>query len=349
MSDKNIENNVEKKVKDAYEYATFFTTAHQSLNKEYLNQKLLDKPSKDIHDIINRYKLMGNQAKKIYQAYDIIRSMIKQGNTISLSVASNILMSNRIYINYLIKHRLIDCVVTTCGAFEEDIMHDLYKSHFFTDEEFWQNGSITDDIKLKKMGINRSGDILIPNEYYFNLWSKIYENIKIKNMDASFSFKDFFKEILNTLELSNCSVFKNLLDNDIPFFIPAPTDGAVGDFIFFQNLYANRQYHPSLSKDYNDMANFYMDNQNNMSVILLGGGTAKHHNLLHCIYAKGANKAVYINTSSDYDNSDSGGPPSEAITWGKIKTDADFVKVTTEASTCFPLIIEAIRYEFNLI
>ena len=350
MSDKDIDNKVEQKVKEAYNYASFFTPVHNSLRKEYLNQKLLDRPSKDIHQLINSYKFIGNQAKKIYQAYDIIRLMIKENNTISLSVASNILMSNRVYINFLIENKIIDCVVTTCGAFEEDIMHDLYSSHFFVDDDnFWQNGSVEDDIKLKNMGINRSGDILIPNEYYFNLWSNVYDNIKVKNMDGSFSFRDLLKEILNTLKLSNKSVFKNLVDNHIPFFIPAPTDGAVGDFILFQNLYENRQYNPSLSRDYNEMADFYMNHQDNMSVIILGGGTAKHHNLLHCIYSKGANKAVYINTSLDYDNSDSGGPPNEAITWGKVKTNADFVKVTAEVSTCFPLIIEAIRYEFDII
>ena len=349
MSKEAEENNVEKKVQDAYQYASFFSPVHNSLNKEFLSQKLLEKPSKDIHELINGYRLMGNQAKKIYQAYDILKSMIREKNAISLSVASNILMSNRIYINFLIKNKLVNCLVTTCGAFEEDIMHDIYKSHFFTDEDFWHNGSIEDDIKLKKLGINRSGDILIPNQYYFDLWSNVYENIKIKNMDSSYSFTDLYKEILNTLKLTNESVFKNLLDNNIPFFIPAPTDGAVGDFVLFQKLYVNREYHPSLSKDYYEMADFYMNNQDNLSVIVLGGGTAKHHNLLHSIYAKGASKAIYINTSLDYDNSDSGGPPNEAITWGKLKTEADFVKVTAEVSTCFPLIIEAIRYEFDIL
>jgi len=349
MSQEFQENIVEQKVQDAYQYASFFSPVHNGLNKEFLTQKLLERPSKDIYELVNNYKLMGNQAKRIYQAYDIIRSMIKDKNFISLSIASNILMSNRVYINFLIKNKLINCLVSTCGAFEEDIMHDIYQSHFFTDDEFWHNGSVSDDIKLKKMGINRSGDILIPNQYYFDLWSNVYEKINIKNMDATYSFMDLFKEILNTLKLSNNSVFKNLLDNNIPFFIPAPTDGAVGDFVLFQKLYANREYHPSLSKDYHKMADYYMSNQDNLSVIVLGGGAAKHHNLLHCIYAKGANKAVYINTSSDYDNSDSGGPPNEAITWGKLKTDADFIKVTAEVSTCFPLIIEAIRYEFNIV
>lgn len=41
----------------------------------------------------------------------------------------------------------------------------------------------------------------------------------------------------------------------------------------------------------------------------------------------GADYAVFINTSSEFDGSDSGARPEEAISWGKIRKDADPVKV----------------------
>lgn len=41
----------------------------------------------------------------------------------------------------------------------------------------------------------------------------------------------------------------------------------------------------------------------------------------------GANYAVFINTSSEFDGSDSGARPEEAISWGKIQKDATPVKV----------------------
>ena len=41
----------------------------------------------------------------------------------------------------------------------------------------------------------------------------------------------------------------------------------------------------------------------------------------------GADYAVFINTASEFDGSDSGARPDEAVSWGKIKKDATPVKV----------------------
>ena len=41
----------------------------------------------------------------------------------------------------------------------------------------------------------------------------------------------------------------------------------------------------------------------------------------------GADYAVFINTASEFDGSDSGARPDEAVSWGKIKKEAAPVKV----------------------
>ena len=343
-----MEKSNEVKFDLAYEYASFSTDYDSVINKTLVSSKILDNPSKDIFLLVNNFKYMGNQAQKIYRAYEIFSNMIKSKDKIVLSFATNIALSNKAYINFLIKNKLIGCVVTTCGAFEEDIINDLYKSHFLVEKDVWSEGSMNDDIKLKTFGINRAGDMLSSNKNYVKLWTEIGEKLKDKNFDSSTSFSEFFRYIISNLPLSNSSIFKLLSDQNIPFFIPAPTDGAVGDFIFFQKRFFNKDYNLSLSKDYIEMAEWYIKYQDIISLIVLGAGTSKHHALLHSIYARGAKKAIYINTSLDIDNSDSGGSPSEAITWGKIDKQGEFVKIFAEVSTCFPLIVEAIRYEFNI-
>jgi deoxyhypusine synthase len=37
---------------------------------------------------------------------------------------------------------------------------------------------------------------------------------------------------------------------------------------------------------------------------------------------------VYINTAQEFDGSDAGARPDEAVSWGKIKVGADAVKVS---------------------
>lgn len=53
----------------------------------------------------------------------------------------------------------------------------------------------------------------------------------------------------------------------------------------------------------------------------------------------GADYAVYINTAQEFDGSDSGAHPDEAVSWGKIKMNASPIKVCGDATILFPLIV----------
>ena len=80
---------------------------------------------------------------------------------------------------------------------------------------------------------------------------------------------------------------------------------------------------------------------------ILGGGVVKHHVCNANLMRNGADFAVYVNTGQEFDGSDSGARPDEAISWGKIKTTARPVKVYAEATIVFPLIaIESVTVLF---
>ena len=56
---------------------------------------------------------------------------------------------------------------------------------------------------------------------------------------------------------------------------------------------------------------------------------------MHCpvdTQRNGADFAVFINTAQEFDGSDSGARPDEAISWGKIKMTAKPVKVTISST-----------------
>lgn len=71
----------------------------------------------------------------------------------------------------------------------------------------------------------------------------------------------------------------------------------------------------------------------------MGGGVIKHHTCNANLMRNGANFSVYINTGHEFDGSDSGASPDEAVSWGKIRVDAKPVKVSVDASIVFPLIV----------
>lgn len=76
-------------------------------------------------------------------------------------------------------------------------------------------------------------------------------------------------------------------------------------------------------------------------MIILGGGVCKHQIANAMLYRNGAEYSVYVNTGQEFDGSDSGARPDEAISWGKIKGNSESVKVFADATLVFPLIVAA--------
>jgi deoxyhypusine synthase len=74
-------------------------------------------------------------------------------------------------------------------------------------------------------------------------------------------------------------------------------------------------------------------------VIILGGGLIKHHISNANLMRNGADFALYLNTGQEFDGSDSGARPDEAVSWGKIRTTARPVKIYADATLVFPLLV----------
>merc|ERR1712001_88612 len=77
----------------------------------------------------------------------------------------------------------------------------------------------------------------------------------------------------------------------------------------------------------------------NTGMIIVGGGLIKHHICNANLMRNGADYSVFVNTAQEFDGSDSGARPDEAVSWGKIRVDSKPVKVYAEATLVFPLII----------
>jgi deoxyhypusine synthase len=74
-------------------------------------------------------------------------------------------------------------------------------------------------------------------------------------------------------------------------------------------------------------------------MLILGGGLIKHHICNANLMRNGADHTVFINTGQEFDGSDSGARPDEAVSWGKIRLGSKAVKVYADASLVFPLIV----------
>lgn len=284
----------------------------------------------DFNKLLESYATTGAQASNLAKAIEIIKKMRKEKAFIYLGYTSNMVTTGmREIIRYLVEHKLVDYLVTTAGGIEEDFIKCMGD---FKLGEFNLNGS-----ELRDKGINRAGNILVPNERYVNFEKfvlPVLEKYKSEIKTPSDVIKSLAKEINNKE-----SIYYWAYKNNIPVYCPAIMDGSLGDMIYFYKNYKNKDFALDIVADTEEFNNSSIGKEKT-GMIVLGGGVVKHA-ICNCnLYRNGANYAVYINTAQEFDGSDSGARPDEAVSWGKIAQKAESVKVHADATLVFPLIVK---------
>lgn len=261
---------------------------------------------------------------------------IKRNNncTIFLGYTSNLVSSGlRETLKFLVQHKMVDCIVTTAGGVEEDFIKCLAPTYLGS---FELSGR-----KLREKGLNRIGNLLVPNENYckFENWiiPLLDEMVDEQtNQNILWTPSKVIQRLGERINDKN-SIYYWAAKNKIPVFSPALTDGSLGDMMYFHSF-----RNPGLVIDIvSDLRrlNTMAVKSSNSGVIILGGGVIKHHICNANLMRNVSDFSVFINTATEFDGSDSGARPDEAISWGKIKKEATPVKIFGEASLIFPLIV----------
>src|SRR3989344_6552570 len=113
----------------------------------------------DYDKLIDSYITTGFKATNLAKAIDIIKKMREEKCTIFLGYTSNMVTSGlREIFRYLAEHKLVDVIVTTAGGVEEDLIKCINP---FLLGDFTASGK-----ELREKGINRTGNIFIPNDRY---------------------------------------------------------------------------------------------------------------------------------------------------------------------------------------
>ena len=305
-------------------------------------------------DLLGSFKTMGFQATNLGLAIEEVEKMLNwKPKTpvdpqeevdedvvpdyckIFLGYTSNQVSSgNRELIRFLVQHKLVHVIVTSAGGIEEDFIKCMGKLHVGS---FDLQGA-----ELRKKGLNRIGNLIMPNENYctFEEWlnpilDEMHERQegKEKIRWSPSSMIKLMGERINNPE----SIYYWAARNNIPVFCPAITDGAIGDMLFFHS-YRKEGLVLDLVSDIRAL-NGEALRAAASGLVILGGGVVKHHICNANLMRNGADYAVFINTGLEYDGSDSGASPDEAVSWGKIRMGAKPIKVTCEATIAFPLLV----------
>jgi deoxyhypusine synthase len=287
---------------------------------------------------------------------DVVREKIRA--RIFLAYTSNqISCGQREVIKFLIKNKMVDLVVTTAGGIEEDIIKCFQPTYM---GDFKLSGR-----ELRRKGINRIGNLLVPNKNYCEFEDWMSPIIEAMHDEQDAMAVEWAKQIANRhpsetdpLPAKFCwtpsKIIRRLgeeIDNpdsvlywaakhNIPVFCPALTDGSIGDMLYFHSY-----KRPGFLLDINEDIRVINDlavRSHCTGQVILGGGLVKHHTCNANLMRNGADYSVYVNTGHEFDGSDSGASPDEAISWGKIRITAKPVKgkfvwraFGLEADRCF--------------
>ncbi|MEM7826887.1 MAG: deoxyhypusine synthase family protein [Candidatus Aenigmatarchaeota archaeon] len=281
------------------------------------------------YEIVDQFKSLGFQSIELAKAGEIIYKMKKEKVKIILTFTSNLGTSGlRGLFAQLIKLGMVDVLVTTAGAIEEDIMKAI-------GEKFLISRFDADDIELHEKGMNRVGNIIITNDSYVRFegfMRRLLEEItKEKKQLSGF---ELFKIIGSKLNDEKSFLYQAYKHN-VPVYCPAITDGSIG----FQLFLAKQDYKDfivDVVEDFRDIT-IRMSYDEKKGLIALGGGTSKHYALLSALISGGFDYAVYITTSLHTSGSMSGATTKEAKSWGKVKDDSDSITVIGDATILFPL------------
>ena len=292
----------------------------------------------DLDHFVEALATTGFQASHLAKAIDVVNIMRREKATVFLGATSNMISSGvREGIAFLAKHSHVHCIVTAAGGVEEDVIKCLAP---FVLGDFDASGE-----RLFENGINRTGNIFVPNDRFafFDLFmQEFFKKLNMNYPGRAIPTHILNKELglaLEAVEGHESSYLYWAAKNDIPVVCPAPMDGSLGDLVHFFRQ-QHKEFHIDVSEDMDLLVRLAL-NAEKAGAVILGAGMVKHAIFNANIFREGLDYVVLINTSQEFDGSDSGAQIDEAITWAKVKVRTPAVKVHCDATIAFPVLMAA--------
>lgn len=289
-----------------------------------------------VNELIGQMKESGGfTGRKLAEAVDIVEEMVrKEDCTVFLSFPACIMATGtRGVIVELVKRKLVDVIITTCGTLDHDLAR-TWKKYYHGDFQM-------DDVALHQKGLNRLGNVLVPNSSYgVVLERKLAPMFKaIMKGRSSISTRELIDEVGARVD-DESSLLHWCHRNSVPVYVPGITDGSFGSqlWMYYQE---HRDLRVDLFRDEQELSDITFDAKES-GAIMIGGGISKHHTIWWNQFRGGLDHAVYLTTAVEYDGSLSGAQVREAVSWGKVKETADHVTVEGDATITLPVIVASV-------
>ena len=290
--------------------------------------------SKDIVSLIDRMgKGGGFMGKNLHDVVSVLDAMYSRKDCVKfLSFPAAIVATGaRGLLVDMVRGGMVDAIITTCGTLDHDIAR--------TAGAYYHGSFEMDDMKLRRDGFHRLGNVLVPLDGYGPLiedrMQRLLSRLYGKGV-RSVTTEDLARHVGTDLNSSD-SLLYWAQKKKVPVFVPGITDGAVGSQLWLFNE-SHRDFKVDLIGDERRLSDISSEAKET-GALVLGGGISKHHLIWWNLFRGGLDYATYITTAAEYDGSLSGAQVREAVSWGKVKEKAKQATLYAEVTTVLPFVL----------
>ena len=299
----------------------------------------MDSSNDSLLQFLNAYSGISFTGGTFYKACTILKSMFHDESDIKIFVSlSGALVPAGLQssIVTLLKTKKIAGLIVTGATLTHDFIEDLGFKHHKLDH-------YVNDAELRKEGINRILDVGATNEAFEAMEVSIHkwlEEIYTDNKQSiSISTVDLLRELGKIC--SENSILGACQRLNIPIYCPAITDSMLGVHIMTFAEYRKFSINPIMElKQYISQC---FDSEKTAALVL-GGGVPKNY-LFQGMLISGKELSYAIQVTMDRPEHGglSGATLQEAISWGKIQSEAKMITVVADVSLVLPMFVKYIN------
>lgn len=297
-----------------------------------------------LHEVLRSLPAVGLQATQLGKARLLLQEILYHraaGDRVFLAYTSNLISSGlRDTFAFLAREGLVDGFISSAGGIEEDVI---------------KCGGSTllgrfdlDGAQLRRKGINRIGNLLVPNDNYCwfeDFFTPLLRKLHEKQRSSRWTTHTTPSEVIYAMgedmstehpTICESSLLYWCYRQSIPVFCPAFTDGSMGDMIYFYN-FSRKGLLIDPVKDVSKLRGLAAEQTSGGKncAIVLGGGLPKHH-LLRNIKM---DRVVLVTTGIEADGCTSSGILADDISCGLLTPECEVVRVQGDATMIFPLLM----------
>ena len=302
---------------------------------------------KSVSKLLDEMSQTGFQGKKLGEVAKIWAEMARQKDlTVFLGLTGSLSTTGQWkIIRWLVEKRYVDVIVSTGANISEDILEAL-------GYHYYQGTWLADDEELLRLKIDRFYDVYADEFQYRKLENTIYKFASTLKNEGVYSTREFlyrFGEFQSKKGIN--SITAAAYRAKVPMYSPGLIDSGYGVALSLLKRQKGKTIRLDQTKDMEELAQI-AERTKRTGVVYLGGGVPKDTIQLSTIIkslAKGGEEetpheyAIQITADSPQWGGLSGCTLEEAISWGKIKSDAKKATLYADITLALPIVAHALN------